>query len=65
MATLQKIPGGDNWVLTKVQYTAAEARGLAVEVAFAWLSATAVALLLAALAVRLLCSTEAMYDLQS
>ena len=53
MATLQKIPGGDNWVLTKVQYTAAEARGLAVEVAFAWLSATAVTLLLAALAVRM------------
>ena len=53
MATLQKIPGGDNWVLTKVQYTAAEARGLAVAVAFAWLSATAVTLLLAALAVRM------------
>ncbi|KAH9839442.1 uncharacterized protein C8Q71DRAFT_722360 [Rhodofomes roseus] len=51
MAELQKIPGGDYRLLTKVTYSASEARGMAVEVAFAWLSAAACAGLLGALAI--------------
>ncbi|KAH9935557.1 uncharacterized protein B0H18DRAFT_976242 [Fomitopsis serialis] len=51
MASLQSIPGGSSFLLTKVKYNASEARGLAVEVTFAWLSATACVSLLAALAI--------------
>ncbi|KZT72145.1 hypothetical protein DAEQUDRAFT_809405 [Daedalea quercina L-15889] len=51
MAEVQTIQGTENYLLTKVKYTASEARGVAVEVTFAWLSAMACALLLGALAI--------------